>query len=119
MLRLFLLLLRWMFVLQLSQKQRQAVRMKTIVAILMAKVPIETQPFCIRNPDRGQQRFSRQELVELCNDFRGYGNHRMLSRFCLSYTIGMLSRLQKRDARTLQIELVQTTRLGYELSGSR
>jgi hypothetical protein len=43
----------------------------------------------------GRQGFSNQELGELRMDRRGYGNHRMLSRFCLSYRIDMLSRFKK------------------------
>ena len=67
----------------------------------------------------GRQGFSNQELGELRMDRRGYGNHRMLSRFCLSYRIDMLSRLKKRGVKTLEIDLVQTKELAYELSGSR
>jgi hypothetical protein len=58
-------------------------------------------------------------LGELGMDRRGYGNHRKLSRFCLSYGIDMLSRLKKRGVKTLEIELVQTKELAYEISGSR
>ena len=67
----------------------------------------------------GRQGFSNQELGELRMDRRGYGNHRMLSRFCRSYRIDMLSRLKKRGVKTLEIDLVQTKELAYEISGSR
>jgi hypothetical protein len=67
----------------------------------------------------GRQGFSNQELGELLMDRRGYGNHRTLSRFCLSYRVDMLSRLKKRGVKTLEIELVRTKELAYEISGSR
>ena len=65
----------------------------------------------------GRPGFSDQELGELRMDRRRYGNHRKLSRFCLSYRIDMLSRVKKR--KTLEIGLVQAKELAYELSGSR
>ena len=52
LLRLFPLWLRLMLGLQFLQKQGQAVRMKRIMAILRAKVPIKTELFCIRDPCR-------------------------------------------------------------------
>ena len=51
---------------------------------------------------------------------RGYDNHQMLSRFCLSYPNRHVIPLKKkRGVKTLEIELVQTKELAYELSGSR
>jgi hypothetical protein len=58
-----------------------AVRMKRIVVIFMAKIPIETQPFFIHEPGCGRQISSSQELLELLGDGSRYGDDRMLSRF--------------------------------------
>src|SRR2546428_13696607 len=62
-------------------KNRQAVRTKRIMLILMAKIPIETQPFCTHKPGRGRQRSETQKLLELLGDGRRYDYHRMLSHF--------------------------------------
>jgi len=51
------------------------------------KNPNKTESFCVDNPERVRQLLSNQELLKLFGDCRRYGNHRMLSRFCLSYPI--------------------------------